>query len=186
MATFDDITELIQAHSDGDEAAYDQAIELLYTELRRIAHRNLLRMGGNPTLQTTAVVNEAYLKLRTSSARAENRKHFLNIASSAMRQIIVDYARSRNAEKRGGDVIHVEFDDNAEAVQSQAEEILLIDAALEKLAAHNYRLARVFELKYFGGLEDDEIAIAMELSKRTAQRDWMKARAYVADLMLPD
>ncbi len=186
MEALGNITELIQAHSDGDESAYDEAIELLYTELRRLAHRNLVRMGGNPTLQTTAVVNEAYLKLKASSAHAESRKHFLNIASAAMRQIIVDYARARNAEKRGGDIVHIEFDDNDKAVQSQAEEILLVDAALKKLNDHNQRLARVFELKYFAGLEDDEVATAMALSKRTAQRDWMKARAYVADLMLPD
>ncbi len=183
MAGFDNITELLKAHGAGDGAAYDQAVELLYAELRSIAHRNLSRMGGNPTLQTTAVVNEAYLKLKKSPGGAENSAHFLNIASAAMRQIIVDYARTRNTEKRGGDVVHVEYDDSTKGVSAEAYEILLVDEALNRLAEHNVRLAQVFEFKFFTGLDDDELATAMNLSKRTAQRDWMKARAFVADYM---
>ena len=186
MAGFDNITGLIQSHNDGDEAAYDQAVELLYAELRKIAHRNLKHMGGNPTMQTTAVVNEAYLKIRKSPSGAENSAHFLNIASKAMRQIIVDYARSRNAEKRGGDIVHVDLDETDKAVQAQADEILLIDDAIQKLSAENERLARVFQFKFFTGLDDDELALAMETSKRTAQRDWMKARAFIADYMMQD
>lgn len=178
-----DITELIHAHRDGDVGAYDQAIELLYTELRSIAHRSRVRMGGNPTLYTTAVVHEAYIKMKTAPGGADNSAHFLSIAAKAMRQIIIDYARSRKAEKRGGDASHVSIDEAHIAVDAEAEQILIIDDALEKLEEHNPRLAKVFELKFFAGLEDDELATATGLSKRSAQRDWMKARAYLGEYL---
>lgn len=183
MEAIDDITRLIHAHRAGDPNAYDQAVELLYAELRKVARRNLSSMGGNPTLRTTAVVNEAYLKMRQAPASAENRSHFLSIAAKAMRQIIIDYARARAAEKRGGDAVHVTLDDFNSAAEAQADQLLSIDEALTKLADHNERLAQVFELKFFVGLEDDELAEASGLSKRTAQRDWMKARAFLAELM---
>ena len=140
-------------------------------------------MGGNPTLHTTAVVNEAYIKMRKAPGGAENSAHFLSIAAKAMRHIIIDYARSRKAEKRGGDVVHVDIDEASKAVDSEAEQILIIDDALKKLEAHNPRLAKVFELKFFTGLEDDELAAATGLSKRSAQRDWVKARAYLGEYL---
>ena len=183
MEALEDVTRLIRAHRSGDLNAYDQAVEVLYGELRNIAHRNLVRMGGNATLRTTAVVNEAYLKLRSSPGGAENGEHFLSIASKAMRQIIIDYARTRLAEKRGGDVVHVEFEDQSSAVEAQADDLLAIDRALERLAATQERLARVFEYKFFLGLNDDELAEAIGLPKRTAQRDWMKARAFLGELL---
>lgn len=186
MAELGKITELLQAHKDGDDSAYDQAVEVLYTELRKLAHRNLSRMGGNQTMQTTAVVNEAYLKLKKSTGGAEDSVHFLNIASKAMRQIIVDYARSRNTEKRGGGFVHVKLQEDSKAIAAEAEEILLIDDALHKLSAHNPRLAEIFELKFFTGLDDAELAQSTGSSKRTVQRDWMKARAFVADYMTQD
>ncbi|MEM7000312.1 MAG: ECF-type sigma factor [Pseudomonadota bacterium] len=179
----DDITQLIAAHREGDVQAYDQAIELLYSELRKLAHRSLVRAGGNPTLRTTAVVNEAYLKLRQAPISAEDRAHFLGIAAKAMRQVIVDYARSRKAEKRGGDAIQVPLDDFNSAVDAQADQLLIIDEALNQLARNNERLATVFAYKFFVGLEDDELAEATGLSKRTAQREWKKARAFLAELV---
>lgn len=186
MSDLGNITELVHAHRGGDDKAYDRAIELLYCELRKVAHKNRKKMGGNPTIQTTAVVNEAYIKLKGSLDSAENSAHFLNIASRAMRQIIVDYARARRAEKRGGGAVHVEISEHDKAVESQAEQLLLINDSISKLEQHNERLARVFELKFFVGLSDDEISEALGLTKRTAQRDWMKARAFVGDYLSSD
>ena len=183
LAKVADITELVRAHAAGNTNAYDQAIELLYAELRRIAHRHRARMGGNPTLQTTAVVNEAYMKLKRAFGNAENSAHLLNIASRAMRQIIVDYARARRAEKRGGGAVHVELKEHDQTVENEAEQVLLIDDAINSLAAHNPRLAEVFALKFFVGLSDDELVAATGATKRTAQRDWMKARAYIGEYL---
>ena len=177
------ITELIAAHENGDETAYDKAIEIAYRELHNIAKKSRRRMGGNATLQTTAIVNEAYVKMQASRKTAKNSAHFLNIAAKAMRQIIIDYARQKKAEKRGNNAVHVQIDDSDAVVNAQADQILLIDDALNKLGAHNSRLARVFELKFFNGLDDKELAHALNLSKRTAQRDWMKARAFIGEYL---
>ncbi|MEN7344052.1 MAG: ECF-type sigma factor [Pseudomonadota bacterium] len=181
--TVDRITHIVQRHSDGDASAFDQAIELLYGELRRIAHRNRRQMGGNPTLHTTALVNEAYLKMKSASGDVTNAAHFLAIASRAVRQIIVDYARSRRAAKRGGGAVHVELDPHHTAVDAEVEQLLIVEEATARLAAHNERLAKIFELKFYAGLSDEELALAVPCSKRTAQRDWMKARAFISDYM---
>ena len=178
-----EITLLIEAHRDGDANAYDRAVELLYGELRGLAHHQLARFHGQATLQTTAVVNEAYLKLKESSKSAIDRRHFLGIAAKAMRHVVIDYARRRSAAKRGGDLVRVEFDEADAAVEAQAEQLLLIDESLTALAAKSERLVRVFECKFFAGLDDDETAATLDLSKRTAQRDWMKARALLADYL---
>ena len=172
---------MILAHRDGDAGAYDQAVEMLYAELHRLAHHQLARFHGNATLQTTAVVNEAYLRLREQPGQAVSREHFLGIASKAMRHVIIDYARSRNAKKRGGDAARVEFDESKLAIDAQADELLAIDAALSALAEQHPRLVRVFECKFFVGLDDEETATTLEISKRTAQRDWMKAKAFLGE-----
>ena len=177
------ITRLIEAHRDGDESAYDRAVELMYNELHGLAHHQLARFHGNATLQTTAVVNEAYLKLRESSAGAVDRNHFLGIAAKAMRHVVISYARRRSAEKRGGDLVRVDLNDADAAVAAQADQILLIDESLRHLAEVSERLVKVFECKFFAGLDDNETAAALDLSKRTAQRDWMKARALLADFL---
>lgn len=177
------VTELIEAHRNGEADAYDQAIEALYSELHRIAQLSRRKLGGNPTLQTTAIVHEAYLKLKNSPGGARNSAHFLNIAARAMRQIIVDYARARLATKRGGDVVHLDIASADPAIQSEVDQVLLIDGALTRLASHHPQLARVFEFKFFTGLNDDELAHALDLPKRTAQREWMKARAFIADYL---
>lgn len=183
MKTHSDITRLIEAHRDGDGDAYDRAVEMLYGELHGLAHHQLARFHGNATLQTTAVVNEAYLKLRESSSGAVDRKHFLGIAAKAMRHVVIDYARRRSAEKRGGDLVRVDYDDADAAVAAQADQILLIEEALRSLTKVSERLVKVFECKFFAGLDDDETAATLGLSKRTAQRDWMKARALLADIL---
>lgn len=183
MNTRANITRLIEAHRDGDESAYDSAVELLYKELHGLAHHQLARFHGNATLQTTAVVNEAYLKLKESSTKALDRQHFLAVAAKAMRHVVIDYARKRSAEKRGGDLVRVEYDEADAAVAAQADDILLIEEALRHLSTVSERLVRVFECKFFAGLDDGETAAALGLSKRTAQRDWMKARALLSDIL---
>ncbi len=177
------ITRLIAAYRDGEEGAFDKAVALLYDELRGLAHLQLLKLGGNPTLQTTAIVNEAYLKLKGSPGAPVDRSHFLAIAAKAMRHVVIDYAKSKQAVKRGGNVRHVSFEENSATIASQAYELVLIDAALERLAAHNPRLVRIFECKFFAGLEDTEAAQALGISLRTAQRDWMKARAFLSEYL---
>ena len=175
---------MIQAHRAGDVAAYDQAVSLLYEDLHRIAHQQLAKLHGNDTLQTTAVVNEAYLKLRNTPGQAVSREHFLGIAAKAMRHVIIDYARSNRADKRGGDAIHVELDPNDGAITAQADQLLMVDQALEWLGANNNpRLVKVFECKFFAGLNDQETAQALDLSLRTAQRDWLKARAFLGEYL---
>ena len=178
-----DITRLIDAHRNGDTGAYDRAVELLYTELHRLAHRQLARFHGQATLHTTAIVNEAYLRLREASSAAIDRNHFLGIAAKAMRHVVIDYARKRSAEKRGGGLVQVELKDSDAAVEAQADQLLLIEASLQELAKKSDRLVKVFECKFFAGLDDDETAATLEISKRTAQRDWMKARALLAEYL---
>ncbi len=177
------ITRLIEAHRDGDSGAYDRAVELMYSELHSLAHHQLAKFHGQATLHTTAVVNEAYIRLKESSAGAVDRKHFLGIAAKAMRHVVIDYARKRSATKRGGDLIRVELRDADATVAAQADQLLLIEESLRELAKTSDRLVRVFECKFFAGLDDDETAATLELSKRTAQRDWMKARALLAEYL---
>lgn len=177
------ITQLISANRNGDTGAYDQLVALLYGDLRQLAHRQLSKYHGNATLQTTAVVNEAYLKLGNNHTDAVDRAHFLGIAAKAMRHVIIDYARKRLADKRGGGRRRVELEDSHLAVETQAEHLVLVDEALDQLSSVSDRLVRVFECKYFAELSDDETADALELSKRTVQREWMKARGLLGEML---
>jgi len=180
----EEITQLIQAHGDGDPAAYDLAVELLYGELRALAHGQLAnRYRSDAPFQTTALVNEAYIKLKTTASRAVDRNHFLAIAATAMRHVIIDYARSRRAEKRGGDIQHVDLDAACAAVSAQAEELLNINDALDKLSRQHPRLGKVFECKFFAGLDNQTAADVLNMSTRTVQRDWMKARAFLQEYL---
>ena len=147
-----------------------------YGDLRAIAHRRLLR-GGGGTLSTTALVHETYLKLIDQSpGEWRGRGHFLAVASLAMRYVLVDRARARHAEKRGGGDRLVTLDDDSVAADDQAMMILELDEALERLAAWDERLARVVDCRFFGGLSESETAEALGLTVRTVQRDWVKAR----------
>ena len=180
----DDITRLINAYRDGDVAAYDQVVRLLYDDLHGLAHYHLSRAGGKNTLQTTAIVNEVYLKLRQSAPDAVDESHFLAIAATATRHVVIDHARARVAEKRGGGSPHLELDHADGALGAESEALLHIDEALTRLSESLPRLARVFECKFFAGLDDAETAETLAISKRTAQRDWMKARAFLGDLLM--
>jgi RNA polymerase sigma factor (TIGR02999 family) len=182
MAEKGDVTLLLQAYAGGDRAAFDQLVPLIYEELRRIARNHLRRTQRGATLDTNGLVHEAYLKLAGQKGmRVEDRGHFLAIAARAMRQIIVSRARARVAAKRGGGDIRMTLDEEriAAAGESQAEWLLDLDRALEGLRERDERLARTVECRFFAGLSEDETAEALGVSLRTAQRNWMRARAWI-------
>lgn len=177
-----DITLLIGQARDGDRAALDRIFELLYPELRAAAHRRLGRHVRDEAIETTALVNECYLKLsRVEGLPAIDRAHFLGYAASVMRSIIVDAARAALTERRGGGVDAVPLDTTlVDRLPNPADEILDVDAALRDLARVDARLAQVVELRYFGGLSDAEVGEALNVSDRTVRRDWEKARLLLA------
>ncbi|MDX1644486.1 MAG: ECF-type sigma factor [Thermoanaerobaculia bacterium] len=172
------ITELLIAHREGDPDAFEQLVPLVYEDLRKIAHRQLARHRRQDTLNTTALVHEAYLKLVDQTRiEVEDRDHFFAIAARAMRQIIIDFARKRTAAKRGGGKRPLSLDSVELSIAEQAEMLVAIDQALHKLSTLNERLIRVFECRYFAGLSEEETARALAVSVRTVQRDWMKGKA---------
>ena len=177
-----EVTTLIAQARDGDRVAFDRIFELLYPELRGVAHRRLARHVRSGALDTTALVNECYLKfVRREQLASTDRAHFLAYAATVMRSIIFDAARAAQAERRGGDVAHVTLDTHlGETLPGAAEEILDVDEALSRLAAIDARLARVVEMRYFGGLTDLEIAESLGVTDRTVRRDWEKARLLLA------
>jgi RNA polymerase sigma factor (TIGR02999 family) len=175
-----DITELLVAHRDGAPDALGRLIPLIYDDLRRMARAQRRRLRPGETLDTTGLVHEAYLKLVDHSRVTwRDRGHFLAVSALAMRQIVVDHARARSRLKRGGDQHHTGLDERHLAVERDAAQVLEIDRALERLAAVDPRLVRVFECRYFAGLSEQETADALGVSVRTAQRDWLKARAWL-------
>lgn len=176
------VTELLEAHRLGQDGALDTVFEIVYDELRRLAHYQL--RGRGKTINTTSLVHEAYLKLSTSAElRAEDKSHFISLASRAMRQIVVDYARARAADKRGGDLVKVPMDGSQLKFDDQTEWILSIDAALAKMRDIDERLERVFEHRFFAGLNEAETADAMGVSVRTVQRDWQRSKAWLRELL---
>jgi RNA polymerase sigma factor (TIGR02999 family) len=161
----------------GGPEALDRVVALAYHELRAIAHYRLTARGLGGTLSTTALVNEAYLKLVDQSRAGWNdRAHFLALASLAMRHVLVDRARERSTLKRGGEHRRIALDDAELTVDAEPEALLQLDDAMERLAAFEPRLARVVECRFFGGLTEKETADALGLTVRTVQRDWVKAR----------
>lgn len=180
MSNPKDLTLLLQKVSDGDAKALNDVFPLVYDELRKIAHQRLSRNRMGETLNTTALVHEAYLKLiDQSQSHINDRAHFFALSSVAMRHILVDYARSRSAAKRGGSLTPISLDDVNIAVEDRAHELLMLDQALEKLAAINERLAKVVEHKFFGGLTNEEVATVLGISVPTVKRDWQFARTWL-------
>jgi RNA polymerase sigma factor (TIGR02999 family) len=177
-----DITGLLGSWRAGDRDAFDRLFPIVYDELRILARRQLRRAGGSPTLVTTALIHEAYLKLvQRSRAHVEDRNHFFALAAKAMRHILVDHARRRGTLKRGeaGDVTLP--DELPSAAAAEAGEIVAIDRALERLEALDPRLGRIVEMRFFGGMSVEETAEALAVSPRTVKRDWQKARAFLYD-----
>ncbi len=182
----DSITLLIDRWSSGDEEAFDRLVHLLYDDLRRIARGHLRRSHPYHTMDTTGLVHEAYVKLAGArAASSENRAQFFAFFSQAMRRILIDYARARGAEKRGGTRIRVPLTQAMASVQEQAVEVVAIDEALKYLAERDPRLTRVVECRFFGGLSVTETAEALGMSNRTVERNWARARAFLHHALAP-
>ncbi len=194
----DRITQLLVAWSEGDSGALENLTPLIYEQLRRLAARHLRREPAAQTLQTTGLVHEAFLRLVDQrSSRWQNRSHFFAIASSLMRRILVDQARARLAEKRGGGKADLRLDELSATLEGRGEQLLFeaqsdageqaaranligIDAALTRLDALDHRQAQIVELRFFGGLTVEETAQVLEISNATVKRDWMMAKAWLA------
>ena len=179
-----DTTQLLLAAGSGDREAFDRLYARLYDELRQIARQRLLRNHGGETLNTAALVHEAYLRL-VDQTRIEgrDRAHFLALASRAMRFVLVDFARARAAQKRGGDADVIPLDAVQVAADDRAAELLALDDALERLSGFDPRLASLVEYRFFGGLTYDEIAAATGRSVPTVKRDWTRARTWLYRVM---
>jgi len=176
------VTQLLAHWSQGDDGALGELTPLVYEELHRLAHHHMSRGHPDHTLQTTALVNEAYLRLAgQTSPNFTNRSHFFAVAAQAMRQILVNYAKASQSQKRGGGAIKVELDEAAIVSPEQSKAIVDLHEAIERLGALDSRKAQVVELKYFGGLNHDEIAEVMKISTVTVRRDWVFAKAWLYD-----
>lgn len=175
------ITALLAEAGCGNEEARHALWQTVYADLRKIAHRELYRRRPGQTLQTTALVNETYLKLVDHTPAAwENRLHFFAIAATAMRHILIDYARQRHRQKRGGGQVPVALDEAVVVAHERAEVFLALDKALTQLATLNERWAQVVEYRFFGGMTETEVASLLGVSERTVRRDWRKAKAWLA------
>jgi RNA polymerase sigma factor (TIGR02999 family) len=180
MATPGEVTQLLSALRAGDRGALERLFPLVYDELRRLARRQLRGRLPGQTLDTTALVHEAYLKLADpQAAEWQDRAHFLGVAATAMRHILVDAARRRGALKRGGDRQRVELDEEKLGLEARVAEIVEVDRALTDLSALSERLGRLVELRFFGGLSVEETAEVLQVSPRTIKREWRKARAFL-------
>jgi len=178
------VTELLARWNEGDLAARDALIPLVYEELRRVAKRHLAGQRSNPTLQATALVHEAYLRLVSrKAAHWQDRSHFFALASQMMRQILVDHARMRNAAKRGGGNLTVVLDREPGVDGTINLDLIRLDAALKKLAALDERQSRIVELRFFGGLSIEEAARIVEISPAPAKREWATARVWLHHAM---
>ena len=175
-----DVTLLLQAWSGGDKQALDRLAPLVYRELRRIAGRIMTAERPNHTLQATALVNEAYVRLvDTQQVSWQDRAHFFALCARAMRQILIDHARARASEKRGGGEVAIELEEGLIAGSSPEANLLELDDALKRLAEIDPRKSQVVEMRFFGGLSLEETAEALKVSTKTVQRDWDLARAWL-------
>ena len=175
-----EVTRLLADWSGGDEGALERLIPLVQPELHRLAHHYMSREAIGHTLQTTALLNEAYLHLVDDPKRNwQNRTHFVAAAAQLMRRIMVDHARERRALKRGGGALQVSLDDVALVTETRSEELLALDEALEKLAVQDPRKSQIVELRYFGGLSVEETAAFLKLSPRTVKREWRMAKVWL-------
>jgi RNA polymerase sigma factor (TIGR02999 family) len=178
------ISDLLRAWGEGEAGAFDRLVPVVYGELRRIARRHIRRVGGARSLDTTGLVHEAYLKMAgAEQVRVEDRAHFYAVTARAMKQVILSRARARTAAKRGGPGEALPLDESHAVADAQAEWLLDLDRALEALHERDPQLASVVELRFFGGLSEEETAEALGVSLRTAQRGWMRARAWLQDAL---
>ena len=175
-----EVTQLLIDWGKGDQAALEKLLPLVDGELRRLAGRYMRRESPGHTLQTSALVNEAYLRLiEQKSVHWQNRAHFFGIAAQLMRRILVDHARRRQYAKRGGGAQKVSLDEAAMAPQERAAGLVALHEALEQLAAMDERKGRIVEMKFFGGLTTEEVAEVLQVTPRTIEREWRKAKAWL-------
>jgi RNA polymerase sigma factor (TIGR02999 family) len=175
-----EITQLLAEWSEGNQAALDKLYPLVYNELRRMAHGYLRRERKGHTLQTTALINEAYLRLVDQKCvHWANRSHFFGISAQIMRRILIDHARRYDYAKRGGGAQRISLDEVAVVAKERARSLLMLDEALKTLAKIDPRRSEVVELRYFGGLNNEEIARVLKISENTVTRDWNMARAWL-------
>ena len=176
-----EVTQLLLEWNGGDRQALDRLVPMLYAELKRIAGHHLRSERPGHTLQSTALVNEAYLRLVDQDrVHWQNRAHFLSIAAVVMRRILVDHARKRHSKKRGDGAVLVALDDEVRPVAARTPDVLRLDDAIEALAADHPRQARIVELRVFGGLTVEEVGTALEISLATVGREWLAARKRLA------
>jgi RNA polymerase sigma factor (TIGR02999 family) len=178
--------DFVEALRSGSREALDLMVPLVYGELRQIAHRHLAGAGKGATLNTTALVNEAYLKL-VDQSRAEwtDRVHFLALAAIAMRHILVDRAKAMRTVKRGGEVHRITLNEESVAAADAPDALLDISDAIDRLSAIDGRLAKIVEYRFFGGLSNAEIGAALDITERTVERDWIKARMLLREMLHP-
>jgi len=178
-------TRLLKALHAGDPAAAQKLLPLVYAELHRVANAYMRRERPDHTLQPTALINEAYLRLIQEDVDWNSREHFVGFAAHVMRRVLVDYARARNAEQRGGKMERVELQDQFAISADKLEQVSLIDEALDRLAKTNPRQARVVELRYFGGLSIEQIGATLGIAPRSVKRDWALARIWLFEELKP-
>lgn len=175
-----ELSGLVQQWTAGDRGAFDRIVELLYDDLRAIAHQQLQMERPDHTLSTTALVHEAYLQLSgRTGPEWRGRPQFLALLSRVMRHVLVDYARRRKAAKRGGGGVHVPLDESTAGADAELFELLAVNEALDRLEAQDEQLARIVECRFFGGMPVADIAEALGLSMRTVERSWTRARLYL-------
>lgn len=180
-----EVTQLLKAMHGGDPAAAEHLLPMVYTELHRLAQAYMRRERPDHTLQATALIHEAYLRLAGEDIDWNSRAHFIGLASHVMRQVLVDYARGHAAQRRAGGLQRVEMEDHLAIAPERLDEVVWVDEALEHLAAENARQAQVVELRYFGGLSVEEIADLLAVSPRSVKRDWSLARIWLFRYLRP-
>ena len=179
-----EVTQLLVAWGNGDQEARDQLMPLVYAELHRLAHRHIKRERPGHTLQTSALVNEAFVRLVDQrEVQWQSRGHFFSIAAQMMRRILVDYARKRRFAKRGGNQLQVTLNEDIVAAKQRSADVILLDDALKQLAEVDERKSKVVELKFFGGLSIEETAETLGVSPGTVMRDWTLAKAWLRRAM---
>jgi RNA polymerase sigma-70 factor (ECF subfamily) len=181
-----DVTQLLKAMANGDSKAAEDLLPLVYAELHRLAISYMRGERADHTLQATALINEAYLRLAQEDIDWNSREHFIGVAANAMRRVLVDYARAHNAEQRGGAMKRVELQDDLAISAEKLDEVAVLDEALKRLEDLNPRQAKVVELRYFGGLSIEQIASLLAISPRSVKRDWSLARIWLFRELKPN
>jgi RNA polymerase sigma-70 factor, ECF subfamily len=176
-----EVTMLLRALKGGDASAADRLLALVYRELHVLAAKYMRHERPDHTLQPTALINEAYIRMVGSETDWQNHQHFIGVAATVMRRVLVDHARAHNAPKRGGDLRQVEFEEGIAFSNERSIELLAVDEALTELAKVSLRQAQVVELRYFAGLPDEQIAAHLNISIRSVQRDWLSAKAWLSE-----